>query len=209
MPKDYLAGCHVDGEISRSKVGVYLRWIKPFTDLFMVIVTLPVTVLLIAVLAILVRIDSPGPVFLRVKCRGLRGQVFAQWRFRCVYLDATLRYQRPSAEGAPDPRVTRMGRFLLRTQLNALPQIFNILTADMALVGPHAVLCTTAAAAAGPEVAVLSQLRPGLVDPSELYRAQTPEDVDATAISLAYARKASLWVDLSILVAAIFPRSFS
>jgi len=91
---------------------------------------------LLGVLALLVRLSSPGPVFYRQERLGRDGQAFAMIKFRTMRQDAEAR-SGPVWTTEDDPRVTPIGRFLRRTSLDELPQLWNVLTGAMSLVGPR------------------------------------------------------------------------
>jgi len=98
-------------------------------------------------IALLIRLDSPGPVLFRQLRRGYRGRLFRVLKFRTMILDAEQRLSdlensNESAGGVlfklrEDPRVTRLGRFLRRHSLDELPQLINVLWGEMSLVGPR------------------------------------------------------------------------
>ena len=94
---------------------------------------------MIALIALAIKLDSAGPVFFRQERYGFVNSVFWIWKFR------TMRHQRSIGRNIQatrdDPRVTSVGRFLRRTSLDELPQLFNVLNGTMSLVGPrpHAV----------------------------------------------------------------------
>jgi exopolysaccharide biosynthesis polyprenyl glycosylphosphotransferase len=98
-------------------------------------------------IALLIKLDSPGPALFRQLRRGYRGQLFQVLKFRTMSIDAEqkLRNLEKSNESAGgvlfklrnDPRVTRLGAFLRRTSLDELPQLINVLRGDMSLVGPR------------------------------------------------------------------------
>ncbi|MDQ3521979.1 MAG: sugar transferase [Gemmatimonadota bacterium] len=102
---------------------------------------------LMLLIALAVKLDSPGPVFFRQRRVGVGGRTFTIWKFRCMFQDAEDRkhelahlniYGNPRLFKLPnDPRVTRMGGFLRRSSLDELPQLFNVLFGDMSLVGPR------------------------------------------------------------------------
>ena len=87
------------------------------------------------VVAILIKRDSPGPVFFRQERVGRGFRPFLIWKFRTMVKDA------PQRGGpitfAQDPRVTRSGRWLRKTKIDELPQLFNVLKGDMSIVGPR------------------------------------------------------------------------
>lgn len=97
-----------------------------------VVITSPLMVLV----AIAVRLDSPGPVLYRQVRAGLRGEAFEVLKFRSMRVDAE---SKTGAQWATldDPRVTRLGRFLRKYRLDELPQFFNVLRGEMSFVGPR------------------------------------------------------------------------
>ena len=82
-----------------------------------------------------VKLDSPGPVIYAQRRVGLGGRVFEMYKFRSMYLDAEAGGARWAA--GDDPRVTPFGRFMRRTRLDELPQLWNVVRGDMSLVGPR------------------------------------------------------------------------
>jgi lipopolysaccharide/colanic/teichoic acid biosynthesis glycosyltransferase len=102
---------------------------------------------LLLALAVLIRLDSPGPVLFRQVRRGRHGRLFRMLKFRTMVADAEQRLgdlepRNESAGGVlfklrVDPRVTRLGRFLRRSSLDELPQLLNVLRGEMSLVGPR------------------------------------------------------------------------
>ncbi|MBD2101547.1 sugar transferase [Leptolyngbya sp. FACHB-261] len=102
---------------------------------------------LFLVVAVAIRLDSPGSIFFCQERVGLKGQSFQMWKFRTMLpnaasLQAQLEARNESGDGVlfkikNDPRVTRLGRFLRRTSLDELPQLFNVLLGQMSLVGPR------------------------------------------------------------------------
>jgi lipopolysaccharide/colanic/teichoic acid biosynthesis glycosyltransferase len=98
------------------------------------------------VIAILIRLDSPGGVFFRQSRVGKNGSYFTFYKFRSMVQDAEELKKRllhlnevdgPAFKISDDPRVTRIGRFMRRTSLDELPQLWNVLRGDMSLVGPR------------------------------------------------------------------------
>jgi exopolysaccharide biosynthesis polyprenyl glycosylphosphotransferase len=124
----------------------YQRMIKRSFDLFLAIILLfPLSILMI-IIAIAIKLDSPGPVLFRQKRTGENGRLFDMIKFRTMVQNAEeLRHlvEKTNENGdlvhkhPNDPRVTRVGRFLRRTSFDELPQIFNVLIGDMSLVGPR------------------------------------------------------------------------
>ena len=90
---------------------------------------------LLLALAVLVRLNSPGPALFRQQRVGKGGRRFQVYKFRTMHLDAPAYSQSPTE--ACDPRITSLGRFLRRSSLDELPQLLNVLKGEMSLVGPR------------------------------------------------------------------------
>ncbi len=129
------------------------RFIKRAMDLLLVICGSAILLPVAALIAILIKISSPGPILYGSPRYGQGGRPFTAWKFRsmvvnandllasCLERDAELRKEwRQSQKLRYDPRVTWLGKFLRRTSLDELPQFWNILVGQMSLIGP--VLCS-------------------------------------------------------------------
>ena len=91
---------------------------------------------LLGLLALLVRLSSPGPAFFRQERMGLDGRSFYVWKFRSMY-DEAERETGPIWAREDDPRCTPVGKFLRRSNLDEIPQLWNVFRGDMSLVGPR------------------------------------------------------------------------
>jgi lipopolysaccharide/colanic/teichoic acid biosynthesis glycosyltransferase len=115
-------------------------------DLLMLALAAPIVVPLVALLAVAVKVDSPGPAFVRIPRLGRDGRPFALVKLRSMRRDADrmkeeLRHLNtmawPDFKIANDPRVTRLGRLLRKYSLDELPQLYNVLRGEMTMVGPR------------------------------------------------------------------------
>jgi len=111
------------------------RPLKRALDLCCTMVALPLVLPVMVLLAVAIRFDSPGPVLFRQQRLGWHGRPFTLYKFRTMYREALPYALHPLQQD--DTRVTRVGRFLRRTNLDELPQLFNVLRNDMSLVGPR------------------------------------------------------------------------
>ncbi len=129
------------------------RVVKRGLDLTLAFLCLPILLLLIAAIAVAIRVTSPGPIFFSHRRIRGHGRFFSMWKFRtmCVnsaevledYLAANPAARaewRKEHKLKHDPRVTRVGEFLRRTSLDELPQIWNVITGSMSLVGPRPIV---------------------------------------------------------------------
>jgi lipopolysaccharide/colanic/teichoic acid biosynthesis glycosyltransferase len=119
----------------------------------------------LAIIALAVKLDSPGPVFYKQVRVRRGGRLFRLFKFRTMVVDADRLAPNVSATG--DPRVTRTGRFLRRSYLDELPQLLNVLRGEMSLVGPRPETPEFVELYSPEERRVLD-VRPGLVGPSTL-----------------------------------------
>lgn len=126
------------------------RLLKKTFDLVVGSMVLMLLAVPLIVIAVLVKVSSPGPVFFRQQRVGINGRMFYMIKFRSMVQDAeaslaTLRLQRAEADAGndvlfkmkEDPRITRVGKVLRRLSLDELPQLFNVLLGSMSLVGPR------------------------------------------------------------------------
>jgi lipopolysaccharide/colanic/teichoic acid biosynthesis glycosyltransferase len=120
--------------------------LRRIADLAIVALAAPIVLALIALLALTVKLDSPGPVFVRIQRLGRDGRPFGLLKLRSMTRDAeqlkeSLQHLNilpwPDFKLAEDPRVTRTGRWLRRYSLDELPQLYNLLRGDMTLIGPR------------------------------------------------------------------------
>ncbi len=140
-------------EVKNNLSNPFTYMTKRITDYILTIMILPVVLPIMIVLAVLVKKSSPGPIFYSHTRIGKNGKEFKCYKFRTMYIDADKRLKE-ILEKDPikkkewetywklkdDPRVTKIGKFLRKTSLDELPQIFNILKGEMSLVGPRPVI---------------------------------------------------------------------
>ena len=147
--------------------------VKRVVDFVSALALLVILSPLFIILAILIKRDSQGPVLFRQEREGRRGRVFTMYKFRTMVTDAPCLKEKYSAynEGAGplfkiwnDPRLTRFGRFLRDTNLDELPQLWNVLRGDMSFIGPRPFLPEEATQLSGEHKRRL-EARPGLVSP--------------------------------------------
>ena len=183
------------------------RAIKRTVDIvgasFGVIITSP---LLIAA-AIMVKLDSEGPVLFRQSRVGRQGREFGILKFRSMYCDAEQRRAELEAlnetEGvfkvADDPRITRIGRVLRKSSIDELPQLFNVLRGDMSLVGPRPLVPEEDALIEGHHRSRLT-LAPGMTGPWQILGPMRPPLSEMAKTDYLYAANWSIWTDIKLLV---------
>jgi lipopolysaccharide/colanic/teichoic acid biosynthesis glycosyltransferase len=164
----------------------------------------------VVVVAVLVRLDSPGPAFIRCVRVGYRGRPLRMLKFRKMVADAS---------GAPlttaeDPRFTRLGRWLTKYKLDELPQLWHVLNGEMSLVGPRPESADFVRLHADDYLSHILEVRPGIIGLSQIAFAEENRVLDAgdpvahylqrilpqkVALDRMYATKLSPWLDVRII----------
>ena len=186
---------------------------KRLFDLVLSVAALLLLWPLLLLLAVWIKLDSPGPVFFRQERVGRHGQPFRIHKFRTMVADAPARGA-PLTVGA-DPRITRVGRLLRGARLDELPQLLDVLAGTMSLVGPRPEVPRYVAHYPAPLRERVLSVRPGITDPSSLAFIDEAELLASAAdpereyievilprklaAAAEYAQHASLWTDLQVL----------
>jgi exopolysaccharide biosynthesis polyprenyl glycosylphosphotransferase len=162
---------------------------------------------LLMLIALAVRLDSPGPVLYRRRVMGVGGRQFDAYKFRTMRVDGDqILAQRPelrrelaqNGKLRDDPRVTPLGRFLRRTSLDELPQLVNVLRREMSLVGPRMISPAEMEKYAQWGMNLLT-VKPGITG---LWQVSGRSDItyeERVQLDMYYIRNWSLWLDLQLL----------
>jgi exopolysaccharide biosynthesis polyprenyl glycosylphosphotransferase len=175
-----------------------------------VLATLALLVLapLFALVALLIKLDSRGPVFFRQTRVGRDGERFEMWKFRSMVGDADaqkalLREYNEAGPGlfkiADDPRMTRVGRIIRRLSLDELPQLFNVLRGEMSLVGPRPLVCDEDEQIVGWDRRRL-HLTPGMTGHWQILGSSRVPRSEMVKLDYLYVAGWSLWSDVKILL---------
>ena len=116
---------------------MYKKFLKRLFDILLSVIGLTLCIVPMAIIALAVKLDSPGPVLFKQKRIGYKGKVFEMWKFRTMCVGAEQMGSGVYSEKG-DPRVTRIGKILRMTSLDELPQFFNTLTGKTSFIGPLA-----------------------------------------------------------------------
>jgi exopolysaccharide biosynthesis polyprenyl glycosylphosphotransferase len=203
---DTIGGVTVLG-VRRPGLSRSSRVVKRSMDLvgagFGVLVLLPLG----GLVAIAIKLTTPGPVFFRQRRVGHEGRTFRMYKFRSMIDGAEA--QRAALEAlnethgvfklSSDPRVTRIGRFLRRSSLDELPQLINVLLGDMSLVGPRPLVVDEDRLVEGRHRDRL-QLPPGMTGPWQVLGPTRPPLSEMVKTDYLYATNWSLWTDVKILL---------
>jgi len=184
-------------------------WLKRLEDIVISSTAIALLSPALAAVALAVKLDSRGPMLFGQVRAGFNGRTFKLWKFRSMYVEDTDdNAERQTSKD--DPRVTRVGRFIRRTSLDELPQLFNVLKGDMSIVGPRPHALSTKTEGRNLEelvdyYAVRHRVRPGMtgwaqvhglrgeLDSLEKLQKRVDYDID-------YIDDWTIWLDLKIIV---------
>ena len=174
---------------------------KRLLDVVVSALLLVVLALPMMVIGLLVGGTSPGGAFFRQERVGQHGRRFLLWKFRTMVADAPS--QGPWHTRTNDPRITRVGAILRRLSLDELPQILNVLTGDMSLVGPRPIVSVQEQRFSPEDLALRHSLRPGMTGLAQVSGRSDLSEEATLAYDLQYVREASVVGDLWILFRTI------
>ena len=186
----------------RAALRLYKRVFSLLLSSLAIVITSPIMLLA----AIVIRLDSSGPVIFRQKRVGEQGKLFTVFKFRSMFDGSDKKALTPAEHG--DARVTRVGKWLRRTRVDELPQLFNIMKGDMAFVGPRPFVPEQEeeCAAKIPFYRERWLVKPGATGWAQInrgYNVTLEDNRDKLAYDLFYIKNVSFGLDLFIMFSTI------
>jgi exopolysaccharide biosynthesis polyprenyl glycosylphosphotransferase len=196
-------------DIQRAPLNVLERVVKRAMDLVIAFFALVLLLPVLALTAIAIKLDGPGPVIFRQNRKGFNGRQFVMFKFRTMRVQENDGYVRQAVRN--DPRVTTIGKLLRASSIDELPQLLNVLTGDMSLIGPrpHALSHDNQFEKIVSDYAYRHHVKPGITGWAQCNgaRGATPsvEHISRRIeLDLWYINNWSLWLDMRILVKTFF-----
>lgn len=203
-------------EVERNLLNTYEQLLKRALDWTAMVLGSPLVASVLTLIAILIKLDSPGPVFYRQKRVGHNGRPLWVWKFRtmvsnadellvdCLGCDTSLQAEwEASHKLKNDPRVTRIGRFLRKTSLDELPQLMNVMRGEMSLVGPRPIVEEEIQHYAA-SYRLYTQVRPGMTGLWQISGRSDTSYAYRVSLDEYYVRHWSIWMDLYILIRTLW-----
>jgi lipopolysaccharide/colanic/teichoic acid biosynthesis glycosyltransferase len=190
--------------------GALYQRIKRLIDVAICLAAMPVILPILLLCCLAIRLDSPGPIFFFQLRTGRGGRRFKMYKLRTMVKNAEELKQKymhlnlltyPDFKIANDPRITRVGRFLRKTSLDELPQIFNVLRGDMTLVGPRPTSFKASTYSLWHTTRL--ELKPGLTGLWQVNGRNELDFDERVRLDIAYLRHRCLWLDLQIMFRTI------
>jgi Undecaprenyl-phosphate galactose phosphotransferase WbaP len=218
VARDLAGTCGV--EVRHNLLDPTIQRVKRALDLTATLIGGILIMPLIAALSLLVWLESRGPVFYRAQRMGRNGKPFSCIKFCTMVPDAEAVLQRMLEEDPElreeysryhklrdDPRVTRVGRFLRKTSLDELPQLWNVLRGEMSLVGPRPYLPREAGDIGDTQSDIL-RVYPGITGPWQVGGRNNTFFGERVGMDAHYVRNWSIWLDLVILARTVKTLAF-
>lgn len=206
-----LHGLHAH-EIQQNLRNPYLRSVKRFLDIALVVVGGSLILPYILLIALLIKITSPGPVLYQQSRVGKNGKIIMIWKFRTMVNNAEKHLEKLLNENPSmlsewqtkqklknDPRITKIGRFLRKYSLDELPQIWNVLKGEMSLVGPRPCL-ENQLPLYGTTTQIYTSVQPGITGLWQVSGRNNTSYEERVRLDEQYVRNWSLWLDFIILL---------
>lgn len=182
---------------------MYKHFIKRALDILLSLAGIAVGGIPMLLVALLVRLDSPGPVLFKQERIGRGGRVFKILKFRSMCVDAE---KGGVYSDNKDSRVTRVGKLLRATSLDELPQFFNVLKGDMSFIGPRPPLTyhPWPLEQYTPHQKRMFEVRPGITGWAQVHGRKDVEWNRRIELNVWYVDHVSAWLDLKILFSTVF-----
>ena len=150
---------------------MYKKFFKRFFDIVISFLALPFVLLVVIIMAPIIYINDPGPVFYNATRRGMNGKSFKMFKLRSMYVNSP---NLKNADGSTfnsdkDPRVTKVGRIMRKTSIDELPQILNVFLGHMSFIGPRPTLATRPYEEIPVENRKRFEVRPGITGYAQAY----------------------------------------
>jgi Undecaprenyl-phosphate galactose phosphotransferase WbaP len=198
-------------EVTRQLLRPSSRFIKRSLDLAIALLIAPLVAVILAFFALLIRLDSPGPVFYANERVGLGGKKFKVWKLRSMKTNSdeilALHLAENPSEAAEwqtkqklkrDPRITRVGAVIRKTSIDELPQLWNVIVGQMSLVGPRPLL-EHQIPLYGPGFSLYKQVRPGITGLWQVSGRNELAFNERVKLDKYVVQNWSVWLDLYIL----------
>lgn len=182
---------------------IYCRYIKRILDVVLSFLLIFFLLLPMFIIAVAIRADSCGNAIFKQKRLGRGGKVFVCYKFRSMYITAPP--DMPASKLCDGQKyITRVGRFLRRSSLDELPQLFNVLKGDMSLIGPRPLICEEEELHRRRMDGGIYRLRPGITGMSQINGRNLLCDEEKLRGDMYYLENIKLRLDIKILFRTFF-----
>ena len=198
--QEYAATLENSLEIISGEKRTFYTVIKRIIDIIFSLIALIITFPGIILFSILIKLETPGPVFFLQERVGLNGRYFTIIKLRSMGIDA----EKNGAKWAEknDPRVTKVGAFIRKTRIDEIPQLWNVLIGEMSLIGPRPErpMFTASFNDEIPGFVERLKVKPGITGWAQINGGYDISPKEKLELDLYYIKKLSFWLDINILI---------
>ena len=186
---------------------MYERFFKRMIDLIVSLIAFPFVLIVIVIMAPIIYINDPGPIFYNAERLGKDGKTYKMFKLRSMKVNAPdIRNSDGSTfNGDKDPRVTKVGRIMRKTSIDEIPQLLNVLLGDMSLIGPRPFVTTHYYGydKLSEPMKIRLKVRPGITGYSQAYYRNSISQDEKIANDVYYAEHVSFAFDVKIFAKTI------
>jgi len=206
---------HLGLEVSHQLIDPFQRAIKRLVDVILIIIFTPILLPMLGIIALAIKLDSPGPVLYHQKRIGLNGSEFRMWKFRSMVLNAETLLENYLGQDPElrsewernfklkhDPRITRVGNILRSTSLDEMPQLWNVMRHEMSLIGPRPIVSDEVSLYKY-DFEIYKQVLPGMTGMWQISGRNNLSYEERVNLDVYYVQNWSIWLDLHILLHTI------
>lgn len=199
-------------EVTHQLINPTQQAIKRILDLFLIFISIPFLIPVFGIISLVIKLDSPGPVFYTQKRVGHNGKEINIWKFRSMVLNADAILKKHLEEDAKlraeweqnfklkqDPRITRVGKFLRKTSLDELPQLWNVMQKEMSLIGPRPIVNEEIPLYRA-DFEIYKRVLPGMTGMWQISGRNNVSYDERVALDVYYVQNWSIWLDIHILM---------
>ncbi len=184
---------------------MYRHFFKRLIDIVVSLIALPFVLLVIIIMAPIIYINDPGPIFYNAPRRGKDGKTFKMFKLRSMYVNSP---DIKNADGSTfnsddDPRVTKVGRIMRKTSIDEIPQILNVLLGHMSYVGPRPTLANRPYEEVPMEIRKRYEVRPGITGYAQAYFRNSITQQEKFKHDIYYVENLSFVMDIKVLIQTV------
>lgn len=185
--------------MKKKKVYLFFKRLLDIICSFLAIIVFAIPMLIVA---LAIKCDSKGPVLFKQERVGKNKKLFKIWKFRSMYIDTDPNAPTRDLHNA-DSHITKVGKFIRKTSIDELPQLFNILFGKMSVIGPRPVLMVEHDLIQERDRYGANDIRPGLTGLAQISGRDILNAEDKAKLDGEYVKKMSLWLDIKLIFKTI------
>lgn len=184
---------------------IYKRFIKRILDFIFSLILIPFVSVISGIMGVFIFGEDHGSIFYMAKRRGINGSIFNMYKLRSMKVNSPdIRNKDNSTYNAPDdPRITKVGKFLRKTSIDELPQIYNVFLGDMSFVGPRPITVDKPLNEYDEKRCIRLSVKPGITGYVQAYYRQSIDQEKKFELDAEYAQNVSFLLDLRIVLKTI------